>query len=73
MVFLGAVRQWPAFDPLFFLGGGQFRDQDNSVVLIAPNSLSSGDISTHLYLMLCIQHKNPFYFSPAKVWIQKSL
>jgi hypothetical protein len=33
-----AVRWWPAFDPLFFLGAeAQFRDQDNSVVLIAPN------------------------------------
>jgi hypothetical protein len=39
VVVLGAVRQWPAFDPLFFSGGeAQFRDQDNSVVLIAPNS-----------------------------------
>jgi hypothetical protein len=39
VVVLGMVRQWPAFDPLFFLGGeAQFRDQDNRVVLIAPNS-----------------------------------
>jgi hypothetical protein len=44
VVVLGAVRWWPAFDPLFFSGVGgwgreaQFRDQDNSVVLIAPNS-----------------------------------
>ena len=39
VVVLGAVRRWPAFDPLFFSGGeAQFRDQDNSVVLIAPNS-----------------------------------
>jgi hypothetical protein len=41
VVVLGAVCwcRWPAFDPLFFLGGeAQFRDQDNSVVLIAPNS-----------------------------------
>jgi hypothetical protein len=38
VVVLGAVRWWPAFDPLFFSGGeAQFRDQDNSVVLIAPN------------------------------------
>jgi hypothetical protein len=30
--------RWPAFDPLFFSGGeAQFRDQDNSVALIAPN------------------------------------
>ena len=29
---------WPAFDPLFFSGGeAQFRDQDNSVALMAPN------------------------------------
>jgi hypothetical protein len=39
VVVLGAVRWWPAFDPLFFSGGeAQFRDQDNSVVLIAPNN-----------------------------------
>jgi hypothetical protein len=38
VVVLGVVRWWPAFDPLFFSGGeAQFRDQDNSVVLIAPN------------------------------------
>jgi hypothetical protein len=38
VVVLGAVHRWPAFDPLFFSGGeAQFRDQDNSVVLIAPN------------------------------------
>jgi hypothetical protein len=38
VVVLGAVRRWPTFDPLFFLGGeAQFRDQDNCVVLIAPN------------------------------------
>jgi hypothetical protein len=38
VVVLGA---WPAFDPLFFWGGGeaQFRDQDNPVVLIAPNKI----------------------------------
>jgi hypothetical protein len=43
VVVLRAVRQWPAFDPLFFSGGGgeaQFRDQDNCVVLIAPNKYS---------------------------------
>ena len=40
VVVLGMVRQWPAFDLLFFLGGGeaQFRYQDNRVVLIAPNN-----------------------------------
>ena len=38
VVVLRMVRRWPAFDPLFFSGGeAQFRDQDNSVVLIAPN------------------------------------
>jgi hypothetical protein len=38
VVVLRLVGQWPAFDPLFFSGGeAQFRDQDNSVVLIAPN------------------------------------
>jgi hypothetical protein len=38
VVVLGPVCRWPAFDPLFFSGGeAQFRDQDNSVVLIAPN------------------------------------
>ena len=37
VVVLGTVHWWPAFDPLFFLGGeAQFRDQDNCVVLIAP-------------------------------------
>ena len=36
---LGGVRGWASFDPLFFLWGeAQFRDQDNSVVLIAPIS-----------------------------------
>jgi hypothetical protein len=45
VVVLGAMCRWPAFDPLFFSGGGgggreaQFRDQDNCVVLIAPNRL----------------------------------
>jgi hypothetical protein len=41
VVVLGAVRRWPAFDPPFLLGGGgeaQFGDQDNRVVLIAPNT-----------------------------------
>ena len=38
VVVLRAVCWWPAFDPLFFSGGeAQFRDQDNRVVLIAPN------------------------------------
>ena len=38
VVVLRTVRRWPAFDPLFFSGGeAQFRDQDNCVVLIAPN------------------------------------
>jgi hypothetical protein len=38
VVVLGTVRQWPAFDPLFFSGGeAQFGDQDNRIVLIAPN------------------------------------
>ena len=38
MVVLRVVCWWPAFDPLFFSeGGAQFRDQDNCVVLIAPN------------------------------------
>jgi hypothetical protein len=43
VVVLQTVRRWPAFDPLFFLQGGgeaQFRGQDNSVVLIAPNKIS---------------------------------
>ena len=40
VVVLGAVRRWPAFDPLFFSGEeAQFGDQDNRVVLIAPNRL----------------------------------
>jgi hypothetical protein len=40
VVVLGTVHRWPAFDPLFFSGGeAQFGDQDNRVVLIAPNSL----------------------------------
>ena len=38
VVVLRMVHWWPAFDPLFFLGGeAQFRDQDNSVALMAPN------------------------------------
>ena len=41
VVVLKTVCRWPAFDPLLFSGGGeaQFRDQDNCVVLIAPNSV----------------------------------
>jgi hypothetical protein len=40
VVVFGAVCWWPAFDPPFLLGGeAQFRDQDNCVVLIAPNSV----------------------------------
>jgi hypothetical protein len=48
VVVLGVVRWWPAFDPLFFSEGGeaQFRDQDNSVVLIAPNKNCDQGIST---------------------------
>jgi hypothetical protein len=39
VVFLGSVHRWPTFDPLFFSGGeAQFEDQDNRVVLIAPNT-----------------------------------
>jgi hypothetical protein len=39
LVVLRMVSGCPAFDPLFFSGGGeaQFRDQDNSVVLIPSN------------------------------------
>jgi hypothetical protein len=38
--FLESMCWWPAFDPLFFSGGeAQFRDQDNSVALMAPNSI----------------------------------
>jgi hypothetical protein len=38
---LGKVRSWPSFDPLFFLRGeAQFGDQDNRVVLMAPNITS---------------------------------
>jgi hypothetical protein len=41
LTFLERCVRWPTFDPLFFSGRGggeaQFRDQDNSVVLIAPN------------------------------------
>jgi hypothetical protein len=40
VVVLGPVRWWLAFDPLFFSGGeAQFGDQDNRVVLIAPNNI----------------------------------
>jgi hypothetical protein len=39
VVVLGTVCWWPPFGPLFFSGvEAQFRDQDNSVVLIAPNT-----------------------------------
>ena len=39
VVVLRMVHWWPAFDLLFSSGGeAQFRDQDNSVVLIAPNT-----------------------------------
>jgi hypothetical protein len=39
VVVLRTVRWWPAFDPLFFSGGeAQLGDQDNRVVLIAPNT-----------------------------------
>ena len=38
VIVLGTVCRWSAFDPLFFSEGeAQFRDQDNCVVLIAPN------------------------------------
>jgi hypothetical protein len=40
LIFSERCVRWPAFEPLFFSGGGgeaQFRDQDNSVALIAPN------------------------------------
>jgi hypothetical protein len=39
LTFLERCVRWPTFDPLFFSRGeAQFRDQDNSVVLIAPNT-----------------------------------
>ena len=38
VVVLGKVHWWPTFDRLFFSRGkAQFGDQDNRVVLIAPN------------------------------------
>ena len=38
VVVLRMVQRWSAFDPLFFSWGeAQFGDQDNRVVLIAPN------------------------------------
>ena len=41
VVVLRTVCRWPAFDPLFFWGGeAQFGDQDNRVVLMAPNITS---------------------------------
>jgi hypothetical protein len=43
VVVLGTVHRGPDFDPLFFLGGEtQFRDQENRVVLIAPNKRAQG-------------------------------
>ena len=40
VVVLGAELRWTAFDPLFFSGvEAQFRDQDNCVILIAPNGV----------------------------------
>jgi hypothetical protein len=40
LTFLERCIRWPAFDPLFFWGGeAQFRDQDNSVALMAPNNI----------------------------------
>jgi hypothetical protein len=42
VVVLRTVHRWHTFDPLFFSGGeAQFRDQNNSVVLIAPNTLQN--------------------------------
>jgi hypothetical protein len=39
--FSESICRWSAFDPLFFSGGeAQFRDQDNSVALMAPNTNS---------------------------------
>jgi hypothetical protein len=50
VVVLGAVRRGPAFDPLFFSGGeAQFRDQDNCVVLIAPNTKSDRGLIFKIY------------------------
>jgi hypothetical protein len=45
VVVLRTVLRWPTFDPLFFWGGwgggeAQFGDQDNRVVLIAPNRVA---------------------------------
>ena len=49
VVVLGAVCQRPAFDPLFCSGGeAQFRDQDNSVIFIAPNKVGG------LFLSYCL-------------------
>jgi hypothetical protein len=48
VVVLGVVHRWPTFNPLFFSGGdAQFRDQDNCVVLIAPNKNLIHTISLH--------------------------
>jgi hypothetical protein len=50
VVVLIVVRRWPSFDPLFFSGvEAQFRDQDNSVVLIAPNILRSLNLTIPIY------------------------
>ena len=39
LTFLERCVWWLTFDPLFFSGGeAQFRDQDNSVALMAPNT-----------------------------------
>jgi hypothetical protein len=48
VVVLGTVCWWPTFDPLFFSGGGeaQFGDQDNRVVLIAPNNQSMASMGS---------------------------
>ena len=62
VVVLRMVRRWPAFDPLFFSGGGeaQFRDQDNCVVLIAPNKSA-------LAFHLCpLQENTPSHVCPSK-------
>jgi hypothetical protein len=62
--------RWPAFDPLFFWGWGeaQFRDQDNSVALMAPNIPgfqfmllpAIREICTPLHcLKLCLSQRRP--------------
>jgi hypothetical protein len=53
VVVLRAVRRWPAFDPLFFSGGeAQFRDQDNCVVLIAPNRIIPGFVLYYIAIVI---------------------